>query len=151
MDSAESVAARDLAEAFARVQLADCILEFRRQRVTQDIWCIESGPLGTIAIPIIDRAGLNRVLAARTPGERRPWRGPKGVRIKLDDDFAIDIRLRGAEIVGTYLFADGSPFGGFGGGIPTRQKLAPHLRVLDRLRGRRGSGRIEYTVHRERP
>jgi hypothetical protein len=151
MDSAQHVAARDLDEAFARVQLADCILEFRRQRATGDVWCIESGPLGTIAIPIIDRAGLDRVLAARTPEERRPWRGPKGVRIKLDDDFAIDLRLRGAEIVGTFLFADGSPFGGFGGGLPTRRKLAPRLRVLDWLRGRRGSGRIDYAVHRERP
>jgi hypothetical protein len=151
MDSAEWVAVRDLDEAFARVQLAECILEFRRQRATQDVWCIERGPLGTIAIPIIDRAGPDRVLAARTPEERRPWRGPKGVRIKLDDDFAIDVRLRGAEIVGTYLFADGSPFGGFGGGLPTRRKLAPHLRVLDWLRGRRGSGRIDYAVHRERP
>jgi len=151
MDSAEWVAARDLDEALARVQLADCILEFRRQRATRDIWCIESGPLGTIAIPIIDRAGLDRVLAARIPGERRPWRGSKGVRIKLDEDFAIDIRLRGAEIIGTYLFADGSPFGGFGGGLPTRRNLARHLRVLDWLRGRRGSGRIEHAVHRDRP
>ena len=151
MDTQGWAAARDLDEAFARVQLADCILEFRRQRATQDVWCIQSGPLGTIAIPIIERAGLDRVLAARTPTERRPWRGPKGVRIKLDDDFAIDVRLRGAAVVGTYLFADGSPFGGFGGGLPTRRKLAPHLRLLDWLRGRRGSGRIEYAVHRERP
>jgi hypothetical protein len=150
MDAKEWATARDLDEAFARVQLADCILEFRRQRTTQDVWCIETGPLGTIALPIIDRAGLDRVLAMRTPGERRPWRGPKGVRIKLDEDFAIDVRLRGAEILGTYLFADGSPFGGFGGGLPTRHRLAPHLRMLDWLRGRRGSGHIEYAVHRER-
>jgi hypothetical protein len=151
MDVGEWAAARDLDEAFARVQLADCILEFRRQRTTQDVWCVQSGPLGTIAIPIIDRAGLARVLAARTPEQRRPWRGPKGVRIKLDADFAIDVRLRGSEIVGTYLFADGSPFGGFGGGLPTRRKLAPHLRALDWIRGRRGSGRVEYAVHRDRP
>jgi hypothetical protein len=151
MDTQGWAAARDLDEAFARVQLADCILEFRRQRATQDVWCIQSGPLGTITFPIIERAGLDRVLAARTPTERRPWRGPKGVRIKLDDDFAIDVRLRGAAVVGTYLFADGSPFGGFGGGLPTRRKLAAHLRLLDWLRGRRGSGRIEYAVHRERP
>jgi hypothetical protein len=151
MDSAEWVAARDLDEPLARVQLADCILEFWRQRATRDVWCIQSGPLGTIAIPIIDRAGLDRLLAARTRTERRPWRGPKGVRIKLDDDFAIDVRLRGAAVVGTYLFADGSPFGGFGGGLPTRRKLAAHLRLLDWLRGRRGSSRIEYAVHPERP
>lgn len=151
MDADEWVSARDLDEALARVQLADCILEFRRQRATQDVWCVQSGPLGTIAIPIIDRAGLDRVLAARIPRERRPWRGPKGVRIRLDEDFSIDLRLRGAEIVGTYLFADGSPFGGFGGSLPTSRRLAPHLRMLDWLRGRRGSGRLEYTVHRERP
>jgi len=151
MDAGEWAAARDLDEPFARVQLADCILEFRRQRTTQDVWSIQSGPLATIAIPIIDRAGLDRVLAMRAPAERRPWRGPKGVRIRLDHDFAIDVRLRGAELVGTYLFADGSPFGGFGGRLPTRRKLAPHLRLLDWLRGRRGSGRIEYAVHRDRP
>jgi|SRR6266702_8645452 len=118
MDAEEWAAAHDLDEPFARVQLADCILEFRRQRTTAD---------------------------------RRPWRGPKGVRIRLDPDFAIDVRLRGAEIVGRYLFADGSPFGGFGGHLPTRRKLAPHLRLLDWLGGRRGSGRIEYAVHRDRP
>jgi hypothetical protein len=151
MDAAQWVTAHDLDEAFARVQLADCILEFLRQRVTQDIWCIQAGPLGTIAIPIIDRAGLDRVLAMRDPAERRPRRGPKGVRIKLDPDFAIDVRLRGGEMVGTYLFADGSPFGGFGGHLPTRRTLAPHLRLLDWLRGRRGSGGIEYAVHRDRP
>ena len=120
MDAAQWVTAHDLDEAFARVQLAECILEFRRQRVTQDIWCVQAGPLGTIAIPIIP-------------------------------DFAIDVRLRGGEMVGTYLFADGSPFGGFGGHLPTRRTLAPHLRLLDWLRGRRGSGGIEYAVHRDRP
>ena len=35
-------------------------------------------------------------------------------------------------------------------GLPTRRKLAPHLRILDWIRGRRGSGRVEYAVHRER-
>ena len=151
MDTDAWVAARDLDEAFARVQLADCILELRRQRTTRDVWCIQSGPLGTIAIPIIERAGLDRVLAARSPEDRRPWRGPRGVRIRLDADFAIDVRVPGAEIVGTYLFADGSPFGGFSGPLPTRRTLAPHLRAWDWLRGRRGSGRIEYAVHRDRP
>jgi len=151
MDAAKWAAARDLDEAFARIQLADCILEFCRQRVTRDIWCVQAGPLGTIAIPIIDRVGLDRVLAMRDTADRRPWRGPKGVRIRLDPDFAIDVRLRGGEIVGRYLFADGSPFGGFSGHLPTRRMLAPHLRLLDWLRGRRGSGRIEYAVHRDRP
>ncbi len=149
MDAEEWAVARDLDQAFARVQLADCILEFRRQRSTQDVWCVQSGPLGTIAIPIIHRAGLDRVLAGRNPSDRRPWHGSKGVRIRLDADFAIDVHLRGAEIIGTYLFADGTPFGGFGGSLPTRRELAPRLRVLDWLRGRRGSGRIDYAVRRE--
>ena len=59
------------------------------------------------------------------------------------------LRARGEHLEGTYVYADGSSFGGFGGALPTRRKLAPHLRILDWLRGRRGYGRVEYAVHRE--
>ncbi len=150
MNADDWIARHDLEDSFACVQLADCVFDFRRQRTTQDVWYIVSGPLGTLALPLATRAILDRILAARTPADRRPSR-PKGVRMKLDADFAIDIRVRGPEILGRYLFADGSPLGGFGGGLPSRRTLPLHLRVMDWLRGRRGSARTEYAVRRERP
>ncbi len=151
MDEYEPITRHDLGEAFATVGLLDCVIELRRQRTTQDVWMTERGPLGTLAHPSATRAILDRIRAARTPEDHRPWRGAKGVRIKLDDDFAIDVRVRGAELLGRHLFVDGSPFGGFGGHLPSRHQLPLYRRAWDWVRGRRGSGQIEYAVRREEP
>jgi len=141
----------DPAPALPSVRLADCELEFHRQRATGDIWCIAVGPLGAFPpMRVADQEMLMRVGAAGQDTSRPRGRKVEGLRVAIDDNVAIVMRARGQHLEGTYVHSDGSPFGGFGGALPTRRKLAPHLRILDWIRGRRGSGRVEYAVHRER-
>jgi len=57
--------------------------------------------------------------------ESRPRGRPiRGLRIGIDENVAIVIRARGQQLDGTYVYANGSPFGGFGGALPTRRGLA---------------------------
>lgn len=140
----------DPAPALSSVRLADCDLEFHRQRATGDIWCIAVGPLG--AFPPICIAAQEMLTRVRTSGPdplRPRGRAVAGLRVDIDDNVGVVMRARGPQLEGTYVYADGSPFGGFSGGLPTRRMLPPHLRILDWIRGRRGSGRVEYAVRRE--
>lgn len=142
----------DPAPALASVRLADCDLEFHRQRATNDIWCIAVGPLGAFPpLRIAEHVMLSRVRASGQDTSRPRSRPVPGLRIDIDENVAIVIRARGQQLEGTYIYTNGSPFGGFSGALPTRRELAPHLRLWDWLRGRRGSGRVEYAVRRERP
>ena len=142
----------DPAPALTSVHLADCDLEFHRQRVTGDIWCIAVGPLGVFPpMPIAAQEMLTRIRTSGPDPLRPRGRKVEGLRVDIDENVGVVMRARGQHLEGTYIYADGSPFGGFRGALPTRRRLAPHLRLLDWLRGRRGSGGIEYAVHRDRP
>lgn len=151
MSAADLIVLYDLdpEPALAPVRLADCDLEFHRQRATRDIWCVAVGPLGAFPpMRVADDEMLTRARASSQDPSRPRGRKVEGLRVNIDGNVAIVMRARGQELQGTYVYADGSPFGGFSGGLPTRRMLPLHLRILDRIRGRRG-GRVDYAVHRE--
>jgi hypothetical protein len=76
-------------------------------------------------VPSILAGVLARV--DRQAGQRSRSRYAKWQRVRIDDDLLIAFRARGSDLEMHYLFADGAPFGGGGGWLPTARR-APLLR-----------------------
>jgi hypothetical protein len=130
----------DPAAALTSVHLADCDLEFHRQRATGDIWCIAVGPLGVFPpMPIAAQEMLTRIRTSGPDPLRPRGRKVEGLRVDIDDNVAIVIRARGQRLEGTYVHADGSPFGGFSGGLPSARRPTFRQRIGELFSGRRGA------------
>jgi hypothetical protein len=124
--------------ALAPVRLADCDLEFHRHRETRDIWCIAVGPLGAFPFRVAGDEMLAHVRAAGWDTRGR-HRTVEGLRVDIDENVSVVMRARGQRLEGTYVYASGRPFGGFGGALPSaRRRTLPQL-VADLLSGRGGS------------
>jgi hypothetical protein len=128
------------------VRLADCDLEFHRRRATRDIWCIAVGPLGAWPFPVVEHEMLARVRATGPDPLRPRGRPVAGLRVDIDDNVAIVMRARGQRLEGTYVYADGSPFGGFGGGLPSARRRTLREFIADLLSGRGGSPIQTFTA-----
>jgi hypothetical protein len=141
--------------ALAAVRLADCDLEFHRQRATRDIWCIAVGPFGALPFPVVEHDMLERVRASGQTTSRPHGRTVDGLRIEIDENVAIVVRACGQRLDGNYVFADGSPFGGFGGALPSARRPTLRQRIGDFFSGRRGAlltfGYDSAHVDRARP
>lgn len=128
----------------ATVELNDCHVTFRRQRGTNDVWSVATGPLGTFGHRLIENKVLQQVQlmrpardASRDDASRRRVREWRQVRI--DDDLVIALRARGNEVSYAYLFGDGAGFGGGGSRLPSSRRANPLERARSWLSGRRGS------------
>lgn len=150
MNENDQIVRNDLGDVIADAQVADCRLEFRRQRGTGDIWCVASGPLAVIAVPVLSGRGVGEAsrLAAldHHVGQRSRSRYANWQRARITDDVLIAFRARGSDLEFAYLLGDGRPFGGGGGWLPTARRATLLERVQMWLSGRRG-GRVEFTRH----
>jgi hypothetical protein len=140
----------DLGAAYVTARIADCEFTFHRQRRTASVWTIVAGPLGIIAIPVAEGEMFDRMRATGQRSSGRPGPGPGGVRIPLDDELWVDLRVKGGELRGAYVFADGSPFGGMSGGLPSAERPSFIDRTIGWLRGRRGVGQAQYLQRSDR-
>ena len=142
MNASDHVVLNDLGDVIAAVPVGDCRLEFRHQRHTGDLWCVSSGPLGSIALPVLDARGLaqgsRRDAMDRRHGERSRPRYAKWQQVPINDDLLIAFRARGSDVEFAYLFGDGSPFGGGGGWLPTARRATLLEHAQRWLSGRRG-------------
>jgi hypothetical protein len=132
-----------LGDPIATVVLNDCQLTFRRQLGSNDVWCVATGPLGAVALPLIEDAALRRVRAGRAArgasrdeSSRQKFRGRH--QVQIDDDFVVAVRADGNRLSYGYLFGDGAAFGGGGSGLPTLRRLNLLARARLRLSGARG-------------
>jgi hypothetical protein len=146
--------------AFAPVRLADCELRFHRHHVTKDFWCIAVGPLGVFPpMPIAAQEMLAHVRTAGQDTSRPRGRAVVGLRVDIDENVAVVLRATGQRLDGTYVYADGSPFGGFGGALPSARRPTLRQRISDFFSGRRGamftigydSAHVETTRPKTRP
>ena len=128
------------------VRLADCDLEFHRRRATRDIWCIAVGPVGALPFPVVEHEMLARVRASGPDPLRPRGRTVAGLRVDIDDNIAIVMRARGQRLEGTYVYTDGSPFGGFGGALPSARRRTLREYIADLLSGRGGSPIQTFTA-----
>jgi hypothetical protein len=130
----------DPAPALAPVRLADCDLEFHRGRATGDIWCIAVGPLGAFPpMPVATQEMLTRVRTSGPDPLRPRGRTVAGLRVDIDENVGVVLRARGQRLEGTYVHADGSPFGGLSGGLPSGLRPSIRQRIGDFFSGRRGA------------
>jgi hypothetical protein len=143
VDERDHVLRNDLEDSIAEIAIWDCRLAFRRQRVSGDLWCVVSGPLGVIALPFVPsnildqvrrRRDLSDPLAQRARGRYAKWQ-----QVGIDDDLIIAVRARARDLQWHYLFGDGTPFGGGGSWLPTARPAPLVERVQLWLSGRRGS------------
>lgn len=122
--------------------IRDCRLVFRRQRVTEDLWYVVSGPLGVIAMPVMPADILEQVRTCRDPTEplarRARGRYAKWQQVRIDDDLLIAIRARGSHLEWHSMFGDGTPFGGGGSWLPTARRESLLERAQLWLSGYRG-------------
>jgi hypothetical protein len=150
MSAADLIVLYDLdpAPALAPARLADCDLEFHRQRATRDIWCLAVGPLGALPFRVASEEMLAHV---RTAGQDTPGtpRTVEGLRVDIDENVAVVMRARGQRLEGIYIYANGRPFGGFGGSLPSARRRTLLQFIADFASGRRGSSRVEFAVRRK--
>ena len=151
MDERGFIAHYDLGPAVATTDLGDCRLSFHEQRTSGDVWCITTGPRGTVALPFIQRQPFLQVLRDR-PAAPGGARGRARARyatwqhVRISDDLTVALRARGEALDFEYLFADGMPFGGGAAGLPTALRASPLERFQLWRSGRRGSF-ISYGRH----
>jgi hypothetical protein len=67
----DQVVRNDLGGVIAAVPIGDCRLEFRHQQGTGDLWCVQIGPLATLAVPSIPAHVLAQVRSGRDATDRR--------------------------------------------------------------------------------
>jgi hypothetical protein len=143
VDEQDQVQRNDLGATIAETTILDCRLAFRRQRASGDLWCVVSGPLTVIALPLVPSDVLDQVrrhrdlsdpLAQRARGRYVKWQ-----QVRIDDDLIIAVRARANDLEWHYLFGDGTPFGGGGSWLPTARSAPLLERLQLRLSGRRGS------------
>jgi hypothetical protein len=117
--------------------VADCVLELRRQRSSNDVWAVVTGPLGRWpSLVISDQWMSKRRELGPLPVRRADL--PRGsVEMRVDDDFTLHLRARGRRLGITYLYK-GFPFGGADVALPSGRRLSYWQRMVDFLRGRRG-------------
>ena len=152
MDESQFIVRLDLGAAVATVQLGDCRLSFYEQRSTGDLWLLPTGPLGTLPMPLIPKEVLARAVRERpaTQGaiaEQARERDAKWQRVAIGRDLVVALRARGAALDLKYLFADGVPFGGGSGGLPTARRAGLIVRAQMWLSGQRGGSVITYRRH----
>jgi hypothetical protein len=123
MDEHDQVVRHDLGNVIAEAAVRDCRVAFRRQRGSQDLWCVVSGPVAVIAVPVLPAMVLAQVrthrdpsdvLASRARGRYATWQ-----QVRIDDDLLIAVRGRGSHLEWHTTFGDGTPFGGGGCWLPT--------------------------------
>lgn len=143
MDEHDQVVRNDLGDVIAEAAVRDCRIAFRRQRGSQDLWCVVSGPVAVIAMPVIPATVLAQVRTHRDPSDalalRARGRYATWQQVRIDDDLLIAIRARGSHLEWHTTFGDGTPFGGGGGWLPTagRESLLERAQLwLSGYRGR---------------
>jgi hypothetical protein len=151
LDESGLIIRHDLGAAVATVNLADCRLSFHEQRTSTDIWCLATGPRGTLAMPLVERAVFEQVQSHRLdiPGglaRRARERYAKWQRVAIGDDLLLAVRVRGDALDFEYLFSDGMPFGGGSAGLPTARRPGLVERTQMWLSGRRGA-MVHYARH----
>lgn len=151
MDESELIVRHELGAAVATVNLADCRLSFHEERSTRDVWCLSTGPHGTLAMPLVERAVFTQALRHRLdmPGgvaRRARARYAKWQRVAIGDDLLLALRARGDALDFGYLFSDGVPFGGGSAGLPTARRASLLERTQMWLSGRRGP-MVTYARH----
>jgi hypothetical protein len=143
MDDQDPVLRNHLGDVVAEVTVRDCRLAFRRQRATEDIWCVVSGPLATIAMSVMPADVLDQVRTYRDPTDtlarRARGRYAKWQQVRIDDDLLFAVRGRGSHLEWHPMFGDGTPFGGGGGWLPTARRESLLERAQLWLSGHRGS------------
>lgn len=150
MDDEEVIRREELGDAVAELAISDCKLAFRRQRGTRDLWSVVTGPLGTIAAPVLRGEVLDRVRHGRqSPADPRVGRAARRyrdwARVRIDEDLVLAVRARGNQVDLEFLFSDGMPFGGASGGLPTNRRPNLTQRVQLWLSGRRGEALHFYS------
>lgn len=153
MEESEFIIRHDLGPRVATVNLGDCRLSFHEQRSAGDIWCLATGPLGTFALPLVQRAVFARLLSHRLDPPARVARlarerTAKWQRVAIGDDLLLALRARGDALDFAYLFSDGLPFGGGSAGLPTARRAGLIERAQRWLSGRRGA-MVHCARHRE--
>lgn len=149
MNEIDPVIRNDLGDVVASADLGDCRLEFRFQRPSGDLWCVTSGPLATMAHPLLTADGV--ALAGRhavngLPGRRSHERYAKWPRVRINDDLLVAFRARGDDLQFAWLYGAGFPYGGGDGWLPTSRKATVVERMEMWLSGRRGT-RVLYARH----
>jgi hypothetical protein len=151
VDERGFIAHYDLGAPVATTDLGDCRLWFHAQQSSGDVWCLMTGPRGTLALPLIQREPFLQVLHDR-PTARAGIPARAGERyatwqqVRISDDLTVALRARGDALEFGYLFADGVPFGGGGAGLPTARRASVLERVQLWRSGHRGSS-ISYSRH----
>lgn len=149
MDERRLIAHHDLAPPVAIADLGDCRLSFHEQQSTGDVWWIATGPLGTWAMPLIQRETFLQVLRNRpatqgsVSGRAREGHA-RWQRVRVSDDLTVALRARGDALDFAFLFADGAPFGGGAAGLPTTRRANPIQRFQLWRSGRRGGSVRAY-------
>jgi hypothetical protein len=151
VDESGLISRHDLGAAVATVNLGDCRISFHEQRSTEDVWCLTTGPRGTLVMPLIQRAVFAQVLRHRQdlPGgvaRRARERYATWQRVAIGDDLLLALRARGDALDFEYLFSDGVPFGGGSTGLPTARRATLLERAQMWLSGRRGA-MVHYARH----
>ena len=151
MDEGGFIAHYGLGSPVATADLGDCRLSFHEQRTSGDLWCITTGPRGTLALPFIQRAPFLQVLRNRptAPGRasgRARARYVTWQHVRISDDLTVALRARGDALDFEYRFADGMPFGGGAAGLPTALRASLLQRFQLWRSGRRGSF-VSYGGH----
>jgi len=144
MNEDEVVERERLGPPLGTLEFWDCRVTFRRQADTNDVWRVLTGPLGTLAVPLIDDEALRQVQTARITRDagrddssRRRTRG--WPRVRIDDDFVVALHPRGRWLELAYLFGDGAGFGGSFSGLPTMRRPRLTERLALWLAGARGN------------
>jgi hypothetical protein len=150
MNEDDLVAREQLGESLGGVAVADCAVAFRRQLGTNDVWCVITGPRGTLGHRLIENESLRRVRemrplrdATRDESSRRRVAGWS--RVRIEDDFSIAVRGSGRQLRFVFLFGDGASFGGGSSGLPSLRRDGLFERVRTTLSGRRSD---VHTFHR---
>jgi hypothetical protein len=142
VEKQDPVVRHDLGDIVTEVAVRDCRLAFRRQRGTEDLWCVVSGPLAAIALMVMPAQILEQVrnhrdptdaLARRARGRYRNWQ-----QVRIDDDLFFAIRARGGHLEWHPMFGDGTPFGGEGSWLPSARRESLLERAQLWLSGHRG-------------
>jgi len=144
VDEGGFIARDDLGPSVATTDLGDCRLSFHEQRTSGDLWCITTGPRGTMAMPCIQREPFLQVLHDRptAPGAasgRARARYATWQQVRISGDLTVALRARGEALDLEYLFADGMPFGGGAAGSPAALRASLLVRFQLWRSGRRGS------------
>ena len=144
MNESDPVEREKLGPPVASVIIRDCRIRFHRQIGSEDVWCVTTGPLGTIPVRLIPNDVLQRVIRSRT--SRDPshdassrLRSLKWARVRIDDSLLVAVRARGNNVEFAFLFSDGAGFGGASSGLPTDRLPSPFELLRSWLSGRRGS------------